>query len=89
MQKIYSVYDSKTEAFMQPFFSLTRGQAIRSFTDAVTDSNSILSLHPSDFTLFELGEWHEVSGKIVLPSAPVSLGLAIEFVNPNNSISNA
>jgi len=88
MQKIYSVYDSKTEAFMQPFFSLTRGQAIRSFTDAVADSNSMLALHPADFTLFELADWDETTGSIVLPSTPISLGLALDFVNPN-SPSNA
>lgn len=62
--KIYSVFDAKTEAYMQPFFSPAKGHAIRMFSDTANDPNSMLAKHPGDFTLFELGSWDDSSGSI-------------------------
>jgi len=79
MTKIFSIYDSKTEAFMQPFFMATKGAAIRDWTQAIADEKTPFCRHPQDFTLFEIGEWDDQKGQITTHATPVSLGVAIEF----------
>jgi len=78
--KIYSVYDSKTEAFLQPFFMQAKGQAIRAFSELANDEKHQFGKYPEDFTLFEIGLFDDQKGSIVTHSTPVSVGLAIEFV---------
>ena len=60
--KIFSVYDSKAEVFGKPFFSGTKGLALRSFTEISNDSASEIGKYPADFTLFELGEYDDSNG---------------------------
>lgn len=55
IQKIFAVYDSKVEAFMQPFFMPAKGAAIRAFTDLVNSKDHSFSKYAEDYTLFELG----------------------------------
>lgn len=77
--KIFSVFDSKAEAFLLPMFMQSRGVAIRSFTAAASDEKHDFSRYAADYTLFELGEFDERSASFKLHSAPVSLGTALEF----------
>lgn len=79
MLQIFTVYDSKAEAYLQPFYSRSKGESLRSFHEACNDPNHAFFKHAGDFTLFHLGEWNELEGKFVSLSAPVSMGCAIEF----------
>lgn len=83
---IFAIRDTKAEAYLQPFFSQTKGTAIRAFTDAVNDSKSQFSRYPADFVLFELGGWDDDTGSFTLHKTPISLGLAKEFVDPARSV---
>jgi len=76
---MYTVYDSKTQAYLQPFQARTRGEAIRSFTEAVNDQKTMFYKYPSDYTLFELGEWDDEDGKITMLEAKTNIGLATHF----------
>lgn len=58
----YAVYDKQTQAFNMPFFCRTRGEAIRSFTDAVGDRNTQFCKYPADYAMFYLGEFDDGSG---------------------------
>lgn len=78
--KIYTVYDSKAEAYLPPFFMQSKGQAIRSFITVANDKTHDIGKYPEDYTLFELGEFFDESAGFTLYSTPVSLGVAIEFV---------
>lgn len=78
--KVYSVYDSKAEAYMQPFYCQSKGQAIRSFTEVSNDNTSQIGKYPEDFTLFELGEFNDSNGRFTLYDASHPMGKAIEFV---------
>lgn len=69
---------------MQPWYARTKGEALRSFEQAVNDPTTQLSKHPSDFTLFELGEFDEHMG-IIIPNINKSvLGTAFEYKKPEN-----
>lgn len=75
MQKLYVVYDSKSETYTHPTVNPARGQAIRSFADAVNGdpSSSVLASHPEDFTLFEIGTFDNQTGLIELYEARESV----------------
>lgn len=72
---ICAVRDSAVEAFMQPFFCLAQGQAVRSFTDNVNNAKeaSPLYMHPDDFELFELGWFGDGDAHFELHAKPVRL----------------
>lgn len=79
MVKVFTVYDSKVETYLQPFQARTKGEAIRSFADAVMDQKSQISQHPEDFTLFEIATYDDTTGVYTSLDAKISLGCAIEF----------
>ena len=56
-----SVYDSAVGAYSPPIFAKSKGEAIRSFSDACNDSSTAMSKHPQDY--------------ILLPSVPLPLNL--------------
>lgn len=59
---IFSVYDSAVGAYLQPFFSRSMGEAIRSFQDAVNDPKTQFNSHTMDYTLFLLGSFDDGGG---------------------------
>lgn len=77
--KIFSVYDSKAEAYLPPFFVGSTGLAVRMFSQAAQDSSHQFCKHASDFTLFELGVWDDEHSAFVIASAPRPLGTALDF----------
>lgn len=78
--KVYSIYDSKVEAYLPPLFFKSKGEFLRSFGEAVNDPKSTISKYPSDYTAFELGSWDDCKCIFDLYKVPVSLGLALEFI---------
>lgn len=76
---ICSIYDSKAEAFMQPLFFQAKGQAVRSFADAVNQDGNFKN-HPDDYTLFCIGSYDDATG-LLEPIAPESLGNGVQYSN--------
>lgn len=79
MLKVYSVYDSKSSLFGSPFFIPSEPQARRAFSDVVNDSSTIVSRHPSDFILYQIGEFDESVGLLSSITPVLSLGNASEY----------
>lgn len=81
MQKVFVVYDSKSEAYGNPFVAQSTGVAIRSYADEVNrkDGQSQVAAHPEDFTLFEVGTYDEHTGLISMYEAKKSLGVGLDF----------
>lgn len=80
---VYSIYDSKVSAFLNPFFSATHGSAIRSLTASMDDVKSPFRRFPADYTLFHIGVFDDTSGKLIPETTPVSLGIVQEFLSTN------
>lgn len=78
---IFVVHDSAAEAYLQPFFARSKGEALRSFETAVNDEGHQFAKHADDYTLFQIGTYEDSTGMIE-PSAPVSLGCAVEYRKP-------
>jgi len=79
--KIFTIYDSKAQAYLTPFFLHEDGMAIRVFADCVNDKNHQFGKHPEDYTLFNIGSWSDNKAKF-LTNNPIALGNGIEFVTP-------
>lgn len=79
MMKIFSVYDAKAEAYLEPIFELTKGLAIRKFSTAAQDEKSGFCKHASDFTLYEVGTWDEQTGDVEKLEPKIPLGTALEY----------
>ena len=64
---IVAVYDRQSAAYMTPMFFATTGQAIRSFADEVNRKDeSLITRHPEDFSMHELGSFDPSDGRFVL-----------------------
>lgn len=79
IQQVFTVFDTKSEAFLNPFFSLAIGSAIRSFETACNEPGHDFQKYGADFTLFHLGAFDTNTAKFELLDAPQNLGLAITF----------
>lgn len=77
--KIFSVHDSKAEAYLAPIYFRTKGEAIRAFETTCQDETSQFHKYPSDFTLVELGEFNETTSAITPLIAPLHLSHASEY----------
>lgn len=78
--KYFAIYDSKLQGYMKPFSAPKTGQAVRSFIDVVNDPKSEFHGHPEDYTLFEIGEFDDETGKFANQQTPISLGVALHFI---------
>lgn len=82
--KVYSIYDSGVEAYMQPFYARAKGEAIRMFTNTVNDVSTVVNAHPDQFTLFEIGVFDDKAGMVDCFAAPLSIGNGLEFKRSSN-----
>lgn len=62
--RAFSVFDAKAQAFLQPFFFASDGQAVRIFSDCVRDPSHAFGKHPEDYSLFRVGEFDLINGKL-------------------------
>lgn len=79
--QIFSIHDSKAEAYFPPFHLHNKSMAIRQFGDMVNDPTTQLSKHPADYTLFHLGNWNDQTAQYSKKMDPVSIGNGVEFLN--------
>lgn len=63
---LVSLRDLKALTWTQPHAVNNKAAAIREFEQLVNDSQpTLVSQHPSDFDLFEIGSWDADTGSIV------------------------
>lgn len=77
--KMFSVYDSKVEAYLTPHFMRSRGEAIRAYSQASNDPQTQFAKNPADFTFFEIGEYDDSTGNVKMYDVKFSLGTALEL----------
>lgn len=86
-QNAFSVYDEKAQAYNLPFFFPQIGVAIRAFTSMVQDQNSIIFRNPEDFTLYHIGTYSDLNGRMEAFSEPRFIARATDVMQkPNQPI---
>lgn len=68
--RAYSIFDRKALSYHPPYYAGTDGQAVRTLSDVVADTNSMLSRHPNDFVLFHVGDFDDQKGSFK-PVSPI------------------
>lgn len=82
--KLFSVYDTAAEAYQKPFPHDSIGAAVRDFATAANDPQTYLSKHPSDYILFHIADFDQITGEIT-PCIPKAYGKALEYVTHNSN----
>lgn len=84
---VFSIYDKAVGAFVQPFYSRSQGEALRSFSEAVNKEGNQLKSHASDYTLYRLGEWDDNNG-LYGCSDPIRVISALECLADAGRVKN-
>lgn len=74
---IYTVFDRKAGAHLQPFYARSDAEAMRMIKETLLSGKSKLCAFPEDFHLYSLGDFDDQTGEIqpgdkVSPVASVS-----------------
>lgn len=63
--KLFCVQDMAAGSFLPPFVDQTDGVACRRLRDVLVDNSShAFAKHPSDYALWQVGEFDEFSGSV-------------------------
>jgi len=62
---LFTVFDSKAEGYLQPFFAVTEAVALRMFMTAVEDPQHDFHRFAEDYTMFRIGEFDQAEGVLV------------------------
>ncbi|AXL15300.1 nonstructural protein [Microviridae sp.] len=84
IHKIYTVYDTKAEAFLPPFFMHKEGMALRIFQECLENEEHQFGKHPEDYTLFYAGEFDDNLGTITQEKLE-SVAPGITLVKPEEN----
>lgn len=79
MKKVFTVFDSKAEAHLDPFYAPTTAVGARQFEAAANSVEHVFYRFAGDFTLFEIAEWDEDKGQFVMYAAAKNLGTALSY----------
>jgi len=87
-KKLFSVYDSKSEAFNVPFAANAVGEAKRVVIGAMMDKSTSLFHFPEDYCLFEVGAFDEHTG-VISSVNPVNHGVIGSFIPKDTGLKMA
>lgn len=85
---MFAVYDEVAKIFKHMFFRARTGEAVRYFADGCSDSKTELHLHPSDFSLFRLGELDLESGLFVSLDIPERVARASDYSEVSDAVNH-
>lgn len=84
--KVFSIFDSATGAYNQPFFMLTAKEAIRAFERMANDETSGICQNPSDYHLYYLGTYDNAVGYFHQDENIKSLGSGDTFKDRDRNV---
>lgn len=74
------MYDSVARVYSPPFYMASQNVAIRAFALAANTPDSKVGLHPSDYSLFQLGEFDDETAELTPCNPHINLGLAAALI---------
>lgn len=89
IHKIFTIHDAAANAYLPPFCLPEQGMAMRTFGDCINDPKHQFSLHPSDYTLFRIGYWDDISGEIKVELAKLSCGNGVAYAERAGDLKDA
>jgi len=79
MDKVFSVFDLKAQAYLPLFTAPTIAVGMRVFSDVVTQPNHPFGKYPADYMLYCVGEFDQNTGRIT-GNDPQHVAIATDFL---------
>lgn len=79
-EKIFTIYDSKSETYTRPLMARTTAAGCRLFEEAVNQANSHYAAFSIDYRLYEIGEWDDNTGVQTQHNLKLDLGVASAYI---------
>lgn len=79
---MYVIFDTKAKFYNKPFYLQNDNVALRAFTDLANDETTDVFKHPTDFQLYKVGTYDDVTATIV-SNPPIHMANAHELKNNN------
>ena len=70
---VYTVFDKKAGAFLQPFFIQNDSLAVRAIMDVMADKEHSFYRYAEDYQLFHICEFCDQTGVFIGESDPVAI----------------
>lgn len=70
---LYSVYDKVAQVYQNPWIESCDQTAARAFSIALADEGSVFNLCPTDFILYRVGQFNDVTGVFCDCELPVKV----------------
>jgi hypothetical protein len=80
---LFTVYDSKSGVYGAPTEFVSKGVAIRSFSEVANNPETQFGKYPEDFILFLIAEYEDTTGEVIPRIPHETIGKAIEFIVKN------
>lgn len=77
--RMYTVFDSKAQVYMNPIYFRADGEALRAFKASVNSNGHQFNSNAGDYTLFGIGEYDDDKGVVSMYDAFVNLGNGAQF----------
>lgn len=89
MLQLFSIRDTKAEAFNRPFTSQNPAMAMREIQTAVNQSDNPMKTYAEDFALYLVGEFDEQTGNLTGMMEPHHICSILDLVNKDEIHGNA
>lgn len=76
---IFTVRDSKADAYLVPYHMPNVPLAVRIMANSVNDPEHPFCLNPEDYSLYEIGVFDELTGKVTPHEAPIHILNLVEL----------
>lgn len=77
---LYSIKDEVSKNFGRIMEQNNSAEAMRTFADIVLNQETVISKHPTDYTLYKVGEFDTVTGLIEIGKEPIELANGKDFI---------
>lgn len=64
MKMLVALRDAKTGSFYSPMCCVNESEAARTYGDLLQNGPDLITKHPQDFPLYEVGKFDEVTGEV-------------------------
>lgn len=78
IKPMIAVFDKKTGLFDPPFVVRRVGEAIREWETITKDTNTKFGKHPSDYDLYQVGNFDEETGLVTSQSPHLHLASGVQ-----------
>lgn len=80
IHRMFAVFDVTANAYLQPFFTVNTGTAVRSISELVNDKAHQFGKYPNDYVLYEVGSFNDADGLLSSHQAPVKVAVLVDFI---------